>query len=371
MMRRQNRIRRWPGVSAAESAVLLAALLLGPLLLGPTVARAEETLAERKTRIAAMSPAEKEELRRKKERFDKFDEEKQQRLRKVQKRIASDPKSQRLMAVMEHYRTWLTTLTALERDELRGLQGPQRVKRIKELMEQQFDQETKERIEKATRGVAFSREERERVYKWLAAYFKTHQQELLDDLPVETRRKMLQYKNSPYFHMMLFPLWKRSVGPEKRLPLADQDIEQFKKLLPPKAQKLFDEERDPLAKRELVHRLVVASLPRFGGRPPHGRHDPRRYGRLPWGSRPSISQDKLDAFFENGLNDEERREVTRHQGKEAINRELMRLYVKKKSRSRRGGGRRGPGPPGDRRPDQRGPPNDGPPGRRGPDEGRF
>lgn len=371
MMRRQNRISRLPGVSAAESAVLLAALLFGPLLLGPTVARAEETLAERKTRIAAMSPAEKEELRRKRERFDKFDEEKQQRLREVQKQIASDPKSQQLMAVMEHYRTWLTTLTALERDELRSLQGPQRVKRIKELMEQQFDQETKERIEKATRGVAFSREERERVYKWLPAYFKTHQQELLDDLPADARRETLRRKNSPFFHMMLFAQWKRHVGAEKRLPLADRDIEQFKKILPPKAQKLFDEETDPRAKRELVHRLVVASLPHFGGRPPHGRHDPRRYGGSSWGFGPSISQEKLDAFFENDLSDEERREVTRHQGKEAINRELMRLYVKKKFRSRRGGGRRGPGPPGDRRPDRRGPPKDGPPERRGPDEGRF
>jgi hypothetical protein len=341
------------------------------LLLGPNCARAEETLAERKARIAAMSAAEKEELRRKKDRFDKFDEEKQIKLRNVREQIASDPNSDQLLAVMERYRTWLTTLTALERDELRGLQGQARVERIKELMEKQRDQ----RIREATRGVAFSREERERVYRWLDSYFKSHEKELLDALPAEARKDTERRKGTPFFHMMLFSQWMRHDGSKKPLPLDEKEIEKLKQVLPPKAQELFDKATDPLAKREIAHRLILASLPRFGGWPSRGRHDPRRSGGPSWRPGPRISQESLQKFFENELSDEERRDVTQHSG-ESMHRELMRLYFKKKFGSRRGGDRRGPGPPGDRRPERRGgeagpPKRDRPPGRRGPDEGRF
>lgn len=331
-------------------------LLILSFLLAPPVVWGEETLNDRKERIAKMSPAEKEELRRKKERFDKFDEDKREKLREIQRSIASDPQSRQLTAVMQRYRKWLSTLTVVERDELRNLQGQARVQRIKELMERQW----RDRI----RGVAFSREERGRVYRWLAAYFKNHQRELLDDLPAEARQEALQHQDSPFFHMILLSRWKRDVGVKKSLPLDEQDIEEFKQVLPAEAQELFDETTDLRVKRELAAGLILASLPRSGGRSPRGgwHRDPRRGG---WGPGPRISVRELHAFFDK-LTDEERREVTRHHSDE-MHRELMKLYFKKNPGSRREDDRRGP--PRGRRPDRRAgdepppkarPPRDGP-----------
>ena len=118
--------------------VLSGCWLVGLVILGAAPLRADDTYATSAARLQQMTPDQKDDLRRKKLRFDELSTEDKQRLRDLHQSITSDANSRELLDTAVGYNRWLATLDATERSLLLDIKDPySRIERIKELIQQQ------------------------------------------------------------------------------------------------------------------------------------------------------------------------------------------------------------------------------------------
>jgi hypothetical protein len=169
---------RWPVV-----CFLLTLLVAAPL----AVATADDSFDADRQRLENMPAEEKEELLRKKERFDRLSPEEQDRLRQLHSQISSDPQSQRLHELMVRYTEWLKTLSSGQRAELLALPAEQRVARIQALIKEQETQ----RFGRLVEG-QLPPQDLEVIYKWLERYVEAHEAELLQKMPPEIADRFRQ-----------------------------------------------------------------------------------------------------------------------------------------------------------------------------------
>jgi hypothetical protein len=102
-------------ICAIAAVAIGGAVWVTKLLAGNT---ADESLSGRRERIAAMSAAEKEQLKIKQERFAKLDENEKTKLRKLHDAVEVHPRKAELTQVMMRYRQWLRELTPEDRATL-------------------------------------------------------------------------------------------------------------------------------------------------------------------------------------------------------------------------------------------------------------
>lgn len=96
--------RFWLTLSAVATVAIVGVVWVSQLL---AASGSEASLEARRERIAAMSAAEKEQLRLKQERFAKLPESERQRLRALHNAIETHPRHEELNRVMMRYRQWL------------------------------------------------------------------------------------------------------------------------------------------------------------------------------------------------------------------------------------------------------------------------
>lgn len=92
-----------------------------------------ESFAQRRARLEAMSPAERDRLMRNQQRFQQLSASEQDQLRQLHASLEQDSQSEELKEVMRRYQDWLTTLPASQRAELPQLSVDERIERIKSL----------------------------------------------------------------------------------------------------------------------------------------------------------------------------------------------------------------------------------------------
>ena len=156
----------------------LAVLLCGVM---EASASAAESDAQRAERLQQMSAEQRDELLRKKKRFDDMGQEEQQRLHALHASIESSEKNSELQQTLDRYHAWLGTLSSIQRDELRDLPADKRIERIKELLKQQEMQ----------RFQAFvgnlEEDDRKAIFRWLGEFVTAHEEEILEQLPERDR----------------------------------------------------------------------------------------------------------------------------------------------------------------------------------------
>src|SRR5262245_27106695 len=92
------------------------ALSLGICVTRP--AYSADDYAANASRLQQMTPEQKDDLRRKKIRFDELSDEEKTRLRDLHEEIAGDPNSKDLQSTATAYNRWLATLDSTERSQL-------------------------------------------------------------------------------------------------------------------------------------------------------------------------------------------------------------------------------------------------------------
>src|SRR4051794_4123250 len=114
---------RWIAPTAAG---LFAAGLIAP-------SYADDTYADNAARLEQMTPDQKEDLSRKKLRFDELSAAEKQRLRDLHVSITTDPNAKELSDTVTRYTRWLANLDPADRSTLLDIKDPeQRIARIKE-----------------------------------------------------------------------------------------------------------------------------------------------------------------------------------------------------------------------------------------------
>jgi hypothetical protein len=159
-------------------------LALAILAVGSTVLWAD-TYAESAAKIKSLTSDQKTELLRKKERFDKLSEAEKARLRELHAQLVRSPDWPELEKLMGRYCNWLKGLNPRERDEMLSLPADKRIARVKEIVGRQEGQRFTDYI-----TYHLPKPDQEAIYKWLEEFVSNHEQEILDRLSPDDRRRI-------------------------------------------------------------------------------------------------------------------------------------------------------------------------------------
>jgi hypothetical protein len=290
-------------VFASAAALFVACCLL-------TRAAAADPAAQ----IASLSAEQKEELLRKKERFDSLPPAEQDRLRELHKSLASSANAQGLSGVMDRYCEWLKTLTSAQRAELRDLPVDKRIARIKELLQQQAGQRFQEY------AGSLPAEDREAIYRWLEDFVVRNQDEITNQLTFDMKRRLNDAPDEEARKRMLIMGFQYR-RPDSQMPMPTQeDFGELLASLSPATRKKLDEAKTPEEKQARARELVRAAI--FSRVfPPVSDEELRKF----YVSLPADARDRLE-----GLDPEQ------------TTRELRRMYYYERFRDR--GGPWGGGP---------------------------
>jgi len=340
----RGRIRGWPWLLISLS--LLAAAVGTYAVARADDGTADDELASRRERLENMTEAEKEELRRKKERFDALDPDEKRRLHGLHDEICRHQHADRLRRVMGLYYEWRKTLTPGQRAELSSLPPEKRIERVKQLMQQQQARQIRELV-----NTPLTPEDVRAVFTWLHEYAQRHEAELLALLPDDAKRHLERIKDAKMrFRVLLFALQRHRSGSKAPTP-DEQEFERLAERLSKEARKALESVEDNDKKFLLVQQWIRAAM----------------VSRM----MPAVSKETLQKFFAEDLTQAER-EHLEGLPQDRAHAELRKKYYEHRFKrpgghwrppfhQRPGGGSGGPhrrpgGPHGDRRGD--GPPDD-------------
>ena len=300
-----------------------------------TLVRGQDTLADNARRLQQMTPEQKDDLRRKKIRFDELSADEKQRLRELHDSITSDPDAKELSDTVTRYNRWLASLDATERSTLLDIKDPeQRIARIKELMQQQEERRFRQYF------ANLPEEDRKTIFKWLGDFVAERADAILERLPPPVKQRIVDAPDDEARRRELFGSWQRSRR-AFNLPFpGPDDYSQLLKKFTPETQKTIESsaanalsaepedkrtpERQLAIQQEKVGEIVRTAM----------------YSRF----FAQISEEELFKFHAAMKSDDQRRKQLEGKEGEELRRELQRLY-----NMERGGWRGGPpGPPGGR-----------------------
>lgn len=233
---------------AAVAVGLRFAFAQGPA--GAEVGQAE--IAKRRAAIDALSLTEKQELRRRYERFRKLSPQEQERIRTMHAEISADEQAESLFATLKKYQDWITSRSSLERDELRAMPAEERLARIERTYDRERDR----------RPFGYNQADALAMLEWAKTWISQDE---------ERMRHVFRFTESQ-IHPELDPFRKR---PEGRFGFPEIDEEKLAAL---------DEAIQPkLEKKEVSDSHVLGWLqmtrwgrgprPRFGPGGPPGARD--------------------------------------------------------------------------------------------------
>jgi hypothetical protein len=275
---------------------------------------ADDSYARNAARLEQMTPEQKEDLARKKVRFDGLTAAEKQHLRDVHASITGDPNAKELSETATRYARWLTSLDPAEKAPLLDIKDPQqRIARIKELMQQQ-----EERRFRAFAGNV-PEEDRKTVYKWLGEWLVAHFDEYRERLPRDARQRIDEAPDDDARRRAMIEGWERARRPV--VPGASDYDELFKRFSS-ETQKYIEsaaaaalaaepeKDRTPQRQHELQQQRIEYIV------------QTARYSRF----FAQVSQEELLKFYASMKPDDPRRE--RLEGKEGdeLKRELQRMY---------------------------------------------
>ncbi|HMC10736.1 MAG TPA: hypothetical protein VKH44_05580 [Pirellulaceae bacterium] len=313
-----------------------------------------------------MTSDQKDDLRRKKLRFDELSPDEQQHLRDLHTSITSDLNAKELLETVKSYNRWLANLDSSERSTLLDIKDPeQRIARIKELMQQQEERRFR------TYASNLTEDDRKAIYKWLGEWALAHAGEIREQSPRDARQRIDDAPDDETRQRALIDAWQRS---RQQVAPAAADYSELLKRFSPETQKTIES--------SAASRLASEQE---ANRTPERQHELQqerlqnivriaRYSRF----FPVTSQDELLKYYAAMKSDDDRRKQLDGKEGEELRRELQRMYNWEHGVGRGGGppgppGGRGfgpgpggwPGPPGGPRGDGRGRPDDrGKPGDR-------
>ncbi len=272
---------------------------------------AVEPAMEPADRLEDLAPREKEELRRKTERFAKLPAEEQARIRCLHADLRQHPDGDRLTQIASRYTEWLKTLSPGVRAELLALPLNQRLERIRKFKEEQQAKRVREVFR-----TRFKPEDVRAILTWLGQYAAEHEAELLSLLSSDSQQFLRRIPSGPQRHIALFrALQRRPDGQPFPEPTAEE-FDELRKHLSDEASKEFDNIAEDGQRLKLVLEWGRAAM---------------THRMMP----PDVSSDVLAQFYANL--EQKDRDFLEQLPRERLQHELRKLYWQNEFRKRGGG----------------------------------
>lgn len=292
---------RFDACSARLRDLVRAAVWLACGLCLATPAPAEDEMAERRARIAAMTAAEREQLARRYDRFMALAPEEQERLRALHRALEQDPAASELRAVMARYHRWLSGLSTAQRAELLAMEPDERLEKIRELRLQ----------ERARERRRLSPEDRLAVRRWVEGLVRSR------IFPQEW--KQLEAMPDPQRRAELARLaMQRRQQTIRWLMANEESLNELREAISPQARKALDAEDTPAGRRAMLGAWIRQA---FGD----------LYARGPIKQRLPPEPEVLMRFMSEELSPQERQELTGLSEDELLLR-LQRMYFQRQMR---------------------------------------
>ncbi len=217
----------------------------------------EEPWAERRQRIAAMSPAQKDQLLRRQQEFQGLDPVEQHRVRQLHEQLLHDPDGAKLRDILGRYCQFLAGLPAYRRAALLELAPAKRLTQIKQLQQEQAKSAARQPNAADRKG----------LLRWMDHYAQQHESRFLEMLP-EARRQQLSRLNAALRQRMVVALmcqrWQ-STSPASLAPLSAGDLAELRAEFSPETRRRL-EKKTPAEQWQMVagwihqeaHRQLVA-----------------------------------------------------------------------------------------------------------------
>jgi hypothetical protein len=171
----------------------LAALVAAPAL--------ADEYADNVARLEKLTPEQKEDLLRKKQRFDNLSPQEQHRLRDLHQALSSAPDAAQLSRVMSRYSDWLKNLEANQRAALLLLPPGERIEKIKELVREQEGRRLGTYV-----NYNLPDSDRTAIYRFLDQFVEGHEEEILDRVRGDRERGWIKgIKDSKARRRVLIP----------------------------------------------------------------------------------------------------------------------------------------------------------------------
>lgn len=229
---------------------------------------------------------EKEALRLKRDRFMRLDSDEQQRLRDFHGQLVNHPESERLREILVRYNEWLRTLSPAKRAEIQDLPMEDRIAKIKEFKE-----------EEARKALGFFGETQlpsqdiPWLYDWIDGFVAENEERLLASLPSRAARDVRRGRSEESRRRRLaYTLTSLSLEQLQGI-VSVSDAQSLFSGLSEEAQVILgsresDEETVLLVQRWIRYALIARWMPK-------------------------VSDDELEAFYRDGLSEDERDRLDR------------------------------------------------------------
>lgn len=211
--------------------------------------------------VSGLSPDKRDEVNRKRKRFESLDAEQQVRLRELYHKIETAEDAGRLHAVTLRYHAWLQTLSATERAKLLDLDPTKKLDRIQELQRQQMSEFTRSYV-----NIPLPTGDITRIREWIQRFLDRHQEEIIAAIPEEERKKI---DALPDDRLKKFALRNQLASLDlkffRNLASAEELDDLFGRSLSPEAEEVLQNQTNPLKPNELLARWLKEgiSLPDF------------------------------------------------------------------------------------------------------------
>jgi len=310
-MRYSRSLKKAVGVMAATVGCLVLTVGALHLAADDQSPPRDETKAERIERLEQLSADEREELAKKKERFDNLSPQEKQRLRTLHANLVRHDHGDQLYGVATRYALWLRTLPPGQRAELLSLPPEQRLGRIREIKQTQDEQRIRELVH-----IRLQPEDIEAMNKWLGEYAEAHKGEIFEKMSREMQQRMRADPEGMRRRFLMLLMPGRHGAP--RLPVPSEgEIERLRQRLSGEAREALDSLDSADKKLGLVLHWKRADI----------------WSRM---MGPPASPAELEKFFAEKLDDKRRDELEKLPP-EQFDQKLKWEYRMHKFRSRPGG----------------------------------
>ncbi len=270
-------------------------------------------LTARRQRVLSMSPDRYEHVLHNRERLAELSPAEQEKLRRLSRALEIAPDAEQLRYVMLRYHEWLRNLSLPQRSELLDLPPNERLAKIKAIRAEQYASIHAE----TAAGEPLSAADLAHVLKWYTGYLDAHQEQLLAAIPAERRKQIEQLDAAKRRKAILFLMVPRN--PNSRAVIASlppptaAEISAMIDRLSPGAQASLREAGGVSQQAKLLRRWSQASV--------RHRWEAARLER----PMSAIAVEELQHFFETGLSPQKREELL-NLPPDKLQRELRRLF---------------------------------------------